>query len=213
MASSTREEIDTYLEKLLCLQYEASDFIKHKLTKGELREKFLINVVKDEFPNILLGNGILTKGKWQSSQGDFLHLNQNGRIGSLNSYDVIDCKMFMEIKSKATKGEFDLLEQHALEIKDKNSNIKVGMFCYSTSAKEITVLKNQGFKYDKTILAYDMYNRKQDRWPDIDFLYCLNYRKDVDSSSYFVYRENTGNKLLFKDSPVINYFMNMLREI
>lgn len=213
MASSSREEIDTYLERLLLLQYEASDFIKHKLTKGELREKFLMNMVRDEFPNILLGNGILTKGKWQSSQGDFLHLSQNGRIGSLNSYDAIDCKMFMEIKSKAKKREFDLLEQHALEIKAQNSSIKVGMFCYSTSAKELTVLKNQGFKYDKTILAYDMYDGKHDQCPNIDFLYCLNYNDEGDSLSYFVYRESTGNKLLFKDSPVINYFFNMLRQI
>ena len=106
-----------------------------------------------------------------------------------------------------------MLEKHALEIKTQNSSIKVGMFCYSTSAKEVTVLKNQGFIFDRTILSYDAYDNKHDHCPNIDFIYCLNHSDESDSSSYFVYRENTGNKLLFKNSPVINCFINMLREI
>ena len=213
MITSSREEIDRYLEKLLLLQYEASDFIEHNVTKGELREKFLMNIVKEEFPNILLGNGILTKEKWQSSQGDFLHLNRTSRMGPLHTYDAIDCKMFMEIKSKATKNEFDLLEKHALEIKDKNNTIKVGMFCYSTKAKERSVLKNQGFNFDKNILAYDIHDKKQDQCPNIDFTYCLNGNEENDNFSYFIFREANGNKLLFQDSPVIKRFLNMLREI
>lgn len=35
-----REDIDNYNEQMLKLQFKASDNIQHKLTQGELREKF-----------------------------------------------------------------------------------------------------------------------------------------------------------------------------
>lgn len=36
-----RNEIDSYLQNLLALQFKASSGISHNLTKGELREKFV----------------------------------------------------------------------------------------------------------------------------------------------------------------------------
>ena len=36
-----RIDIDNYNEKMFKLQFEASEDIEHKLTRGELREKFL----------------------------------------------------------------------------------------------------------------------------------------------------------------------------
>ena len=39
-------EFDLYSENLLMAQYEVSDIISHELTKGEIREDFLISVLK-----------------------------------------------------------------------------------------------------------------------------------------------------------------------
>ena len=93
-----------------------SNNISHRLTKGELREKFIRRVVQDEFPNLLLKSGILCEGTWQSTQGDFLWLRDGARIGNLDLYDLKDCLMFMEIKSQATAKELRAINDMQLFI-------------------------------------------------------------------------------------------------
>ena len=84
-----REEIDLYLQDILKMQHMVSDNISHRLTKGELREKFIRRLVQDEFPTLLLKSGILCADTWQSTQGDFLWLKDGARVGNLNLY--ADC--------------------------------------------------------------------------------------------------------------------------
>lgn len=57
-----RDEVDLYIQEVLKMQYMVSNNISHRLTKGELREKFIRRVVQDEFPNLLLKSGILCEG-------------------------------------------------------------------------------------------------------------------------------------------------------
>lgn len=205
----SRDVIDEYLEKLLKLQFEASETISHKLTKGELREKFIVNMVHNEFPNVTLRNGVLSADNWQSSQADFLLLKDNSRAGMVPVYDVNDCILFMEIKSLAKKREFACLEMHAKEIKEKNTDLLVGIFCYSTIAKENTVLKQFGFKYDSHLMSYDAYNAKMDEYPHVDFIYSLNINND--GEPFFVISDINSNRTLYKQSPVIKYFFNMFK--
>jgi len=207
----SRDLIDEYLEKLLVLQYKASEMIVHKLTRGELREKFLMNIVREEFPKITLSDGIISKGRWQSSQGDFFRLTDNARVGTMKVYDANDCMLFMEIKSKAKKNEFVQMEKHASEIKQKNCKICVGMFCYSTVAMQETVLKQFGFKYDSSIMGYNGYDSRIDEYPNIDFIYSLGVIGKDDNRSYFVIKDISENKTLYQDFPVIKYFFNMFR--
>ena len=78
--ANLRNEIDSYLQNLLALQFKASSGISHNLTKGELREKFVKQVVNSQYPNVQLKSGILTHDDWQSSQGDFIWLKANARV-------------------------------------------------------------------------------------------------------------------------------------
>lgn len=206
---SVRTQIDTYLQEMLKMQFRVSDFIEHKVTKGELREKFIHQMVLSQFPNIIVKSGILCSGNWQSSQGDFIWLNNNARVGDINVYDLNDCKMFMEIKSCAKASELNAINDTARNIKDKrlsDSIILVGMFCYSTTAKEKTILRKFGFKYDKDIDAYTDYTVQYDVMKNVDFLFSLNIEQECNSSPYFIIRDYMGNCTLYKNNPVIQYF-------
>lgn len=213
---SIREEIDLYLQDILKMQYMVSDDISHRLTKGELREKFIRRLVQDEFPNLLLKSGILCADAWQSTQGDFLWLKDGARVGNLDLYDLDDCRMFMEIKSSATAAELRAIDETASNLKQRYTSeppIKVGMFCYSTSANEKTVLRKLGFTYDRDIEGYNAYDQSKDSMRNVDFLFSLNISDEPDESMfpYLVVRDYSGSCVLYKDNPVIRYFLNYFR--
>lgn len=211
---SLQKQIDTYLQKLLELQFNVSEPIKHKPTKGKLREDFIHQMVLKEFPKLILKSGILCSQDWQSTQADFLWLKDNARIGNLDSYELNDCKLFMEIKSCATAAELRAIEYTAKLLKTKYSKqslMRIGMFCYSTKAKEKTVLKKFGFSYDREIEGYDTYQSNFDEMKHVDFLYSLNIGDENSSEPYFVIRDCFGSCTLYKDNPVIRYFFNFFR--
>ena len=211
-----RDEVDLYIQEVLKMQYMDSNNISHRLTKGELREKFIRRVVQDEFPNLLLKSGILCEGTWQSTQGDFLWLRDGARIGNLDLYDLKDCLMFMEIKSQATAKELRAINDTAKNLKQRYTGdfpIKVGMFCYGTVVNAMTVLRKFGFTYDKEIDGYNAYAKSKDVMPNVDFIFSLNIVDDPDelTSAYLVARDFSGNCSLYIDNPVIRYFFNYFR--
>ncbi len=211
-----RDEVDLYIQEVLKMQYMVSNNISHRLTKGELREKFIRRVVQDEFPNLLLKSGILCEGTWQSTQGDFLWLRDGARIGNLDLYDLKDCLMFMEIKSQATAKELRAINDTAKNLKQRYTGdfpIKVGMFCYGTVVNAMTVLRKFGFTYDKEIDGYNAYAKSKDVMPNVDFIFSLNIVDDPDelTSAYLVARDFSGNCSLYIDNPVIRYFFNYFR--
>lgn len=207
-----RTDIDNYNEKMLKLQFEASENIEHRLTKGELREKFLKRFFSEELEGLNIKNGILVVGDWQSSQGDFIVLKKDARIGNMEVYDAEDCQLFMEIKSRATKAEFDELQLHAQEIKSKNDSIIVGMFSYATKAKRKTVISKYGFEYDEEIDMFGAYDSHLDQYPDVDFYYNLNidYEKEGEAP-YCIIKNADGEKILFLQPPVIGNLINIFR--
>ncbi|MBQ8860664.1 MAG: hypothetical protein IJ015_04970 [Ruminococcus sp.] len=212
-----KQEMDLYLQELLKLQFKASKGISHNVTKGTLREKFIKQTVLGQYPKLLLKSGILIDEEWQSSQVDFIWLYDNARVGNFNLYEINDCKMFMEIKSKATHAEMLQLNQVAEEIhrrakvQNQNNRIIVGMFCYSTDALSKTVLKKFGFKYDKDLQGFESYNSQKDIFKEIDFIISLNISDDGNSSPYMVARDLYGNCTLYVDNPVIQYFLNYFK--
>lgn len=193
-----------------------SSNISHRLTKGELREKFIRRLVQDEFPDLLLKSGILCAGTWQSTQGDFIWLREGARIGNLSLYDLEDCRMFMEIKSQATAAELRAINTTADNLKQRyigEQPIIVGIFCYSTSANEKTILRKFGFTYDKEIEGYNLYSPSTDIMRNVDFLFSLNLVGDQNelASPYLIVRDYSGSCSLYKDNPVIRYFFNYFR--
>ena len=215
--ANLRNEIDLYLQNLLALQFTASKNISHALTKGELREKFVKQVILSQYPNLLLTSGILIDGEWQSTQCDFIWLKENARVGNFNLYELGDCNLFMEIKSAATHGELVHLNNIAEEIHtrskaiDENLRIIVGMFCYTTEATEKTVLKKFGFKYDNDLEGYSAYNSSKDVFKNIDFIISLNITEDGTPMSYMVIRDIYGGCVLYNNNPIINNLFNYFK--
>ncbi len=52
-------EYNSYREELLQAQYKVSDSVCHNLSKGEIREDFLIEMIGGDFPNFRISSGVL----------------------------------------------------------------------------------------------------------------------------------------------------------
>lgn len=207
-------QVNIYLQEMLKMQFQVSDIINHKPTKGQLREKFIHRMVIEEFPWLRLESGILYCGDWQSTQADFLWLTNTARIGNCKMYNLNECKMFMEIKSCAKAPEFRAINKTAEQLKKRHSTkfpIRVGMFCYSTNATEQTVLKKFGFSYDRELEGYRTYQSHLDQMKNVDFMFSLNMGDDDSLSPYFVIRDYMGECTLYKNNPVIQLFFNLFR--
>ena len=179
---------------------------------GELREAFIKRIICDEFESICLHKGILEVGNWQSPEIDFIWLKPNARVSGFRVFDGNDCRLHMEIKSTAKKEEFGYLNKYSGEIKQRcpENNIKSGMFCYSTQSNRKSVLKDFGFKYDSSIKAFKTYNKEQDVYPNIDFVFGLDLQSSI-KRPYFVMRDFYGDNGLFLNEPVIDYFLDLFK--
>ncbi len=205
-----KEQINLYFQRLLKLQFELSDLISHKVTKGKLREEFIKNVIHKIYPDLKLSSGILYDKHWQSSECDFIWLIKDAQMGTEKLYRLNDTLMFMEIKSCTKSSEFQKLNQTAFKIKthsSKKSNILVGIFCYSTKSQQQTVCRHFGINYDKEIKGYEKYNRDLDKYKNIDFCLCLNC-KDKNDTAYYITRDISRNCILYIRNPVLELFLN-----
>ncbi|WKK69666.1 hypothetical protein Q0G00_03320 [Brochothrix thermosphacta] len=202
------EEQHAYYERLLSLQFMASEQIKHGVTKGTLRENFIKEWFQTVLPSYEALEGILSKGSWQSTQGDFIKLRPNS-IQLNKIYQVEDCLIFMEIKSNATRKHFEYLNTIATELKRKNDEILVGIFCYTTSSSKKTIFKNFGIYYDKTIDAFNNHNIELDLFPEIDYCFSLNVDKKnyINPKAYFLNREKG------KETKVLLLFLKVNTEL
>ncbi|GAB1402222.1 hypothetical protein MASR1M68_11330 [Elusimicrobiota bacterium] len=209
-----KNQINLYFQRLLKLQFDLSKDITHQLTKGEIRENFIKNIIKSDFPALNITRGILHKGKWQSKQADFILLSPSANMGTINLYNLDDALMFMEIKSCAKSSEFKKLNKTAQNIKSRcleGHKILVGIFCYSTKLQQQTVCKNFGLNYDNEIKGYDKYNKNLDKYKNIDFCLCLNC-KDEDDTVYYIMRDISKNCTLYIKNPVIEFFLNNFKK-
>jgi hypothetical protein len=211
MPITPRKETDTYLEKLLALQHEASAWISHKPTKGELREKFLIQVILNEFPKLKrqLERGVVEEKVGSHRQNDIIWIKSTGRVGQLAFFDLADCNMIIEVKSIATASDMRKLEESSSLYKDARQ-LKTGIFCYSTDASRETVIKKFGFQYDKELDLFSAYNPNKDLFPSVDFIFSLDIAPK-ESKPYFIIKGNDKTNTLFLESPVITYFLNLFR--
>ncbi len=210
-----REQVDTYYQKLLILQFEASDDIKHNPTKGSMREEFIKGLIEGNFPDIKLGRGILTKNNWQSTQIDFFKLKPNARInciGGQNITELDDCLLFMEIKTDATSKEFKELETVSTKIKELNPNIVCGIFCYNISLAPQTILKRFGFTYQKPPLDFYVLSGDEVEYPHIDFVFTLEAKK-ADQLPYLIVKDISGEYTVLKNNPVIKDFLNLFKDL
>lgn len=202
-----RIEIDSYLQHLLALQYHASSFFQHKPTKGDLREDFIKRLICKEY-NIQLEKGILSHQEWQSSQIDCILLQPGARRGDLSCFDVADVKVCMEIKSCASTQEIKNLNDISANLKQRNNQIKVGMFAYTTRIQSKNIFKKFGILFDEELQSFNAYQHTKDLYPNIDFLFVLEAELNQEGkSAYYIMRGSNNQRIWFLQNPVISSFL------
>lgn len=210
-----REQVDLYYQNLLKLQFEASDDISHNPTKGSMREEFIKGLIEGSFPQIKLGKGLLTKGKWQSTQIDLLKFKPNARadtIGGQNLVEIDDCMIVMEIKSNGRTKELQEFEEVAKKVKEFSPSVTCGVFCYNIDLMPQTLLERFGFKYEKLPLDFYIQSGLPIQYPHIDFVFTLEAKKD-DVEQYLIIKNIDGEFDIVKNNPVIKYFLNIFKDI
>lgn len=212
------DEFDEYIEKLLLVQFDASEIIKHNLTKGEVREDFLKEEVSKQFAHICYHKGFIVDNEkeYQSGQLDIIITGHDARArkyGEQSMVDIKDTKIVLEVKSCANTQDLRKLERVAKELKllSDEPSLKVGMYCYLYSIKEENMLKKFGFKYDKDIKGYFEDKSLKYEFENIDFILALDNREDETDKSraFFIIKDVFSNRyVLNKTEPVSkNFFM------
>lgn len=221
------QEKDRYYEKLLALQYEASSFISHNPTKGELREEFIRRVLVDEFVHLkdYLRRGIIQQKPNEHRQHDLVWLSEGAR-GGMGMFDVRDCKLIIEVKSTVKTSDiiaFDALSRYYKESCVSRKGLRTGLFCYASQTSKENVLEQFGCQFipdeDDNYDANEddpIYFPERDAVRSIDFIYCLNV-DDEYVNPYFIINnaviggDMTRARSLFHKGTVITYFMNEFR--
>lgn len=173
-----------YSQNLLLAQHEVSEIIKHNLTRGEVREDFIIQYLNKSIQGCegFLKRGFINLGKEeQSGQADILLVKQFAELIDLgNRGNVIvnpeDCLMMVEVKSTLTGTYLHELNAEAQRIKTVNPNIICGMFAYKSEMEKRTIMKRCGHDYDTDTKTY--FDSKKEPspifYPFIDFVLLLD---------------------------------------
>jgi len=213
------EKYDEYLEKLLLLQFDASQIFEHNATKGSVREGFIKQIINSLFANIKLYRGFVVCDEFQSSQLDIIAVssNSNPKIRPLGSdilIDIEDVKIIVEVKSKAKTSELLALNLLAENLKrlDGYIDTKIGMFMYDYEIKKKTMLKKFGFRYDSDLDSY--LDELEVEYKNIDFIISLDPSTNSNAldKSFFLIRDITTNRfVLYKKPPMSKYFFDLFK--
>ncbi len=186
-----------YCQQLLIAQYKISEIISHKLTRGEMREDFLIEILKNKFsPAPCFYKGMLTDNSIQSNQIDILLSQHNVEVSKLGTQIFIhpkDCLMVIEVKSNATGRDLKKFNKNIKKIHRMNSDTYplCGMFCYNVNLTKKTILKRFGFDYDKETDTFFQSGRLP-LYNELDFFISIQkekeiyLRKDTDQDKFIV---------------------------
>lgn len=178
------EQYYHYSQNLLLAQHEVSEIIKHTLTRGEVREDFIIQYLTKSIQNCqaFLKRGFINLGDIdQSGQADILLVKEFAEIIDLgNRGNVIvnpeDCLMMVEVKSTLTGSYLNELNIEAQRIKAANPNIVCGMFAYKSELEKKTIMTRCGYDFDSDTRTYFDSVREPSPiyYPYIDFILLLD---------------------------------------
>ncbi|QOR36358.1 hypothetical protein IMX26_05970 [Clostridium sp. 'deep sea'] len=217
------DKYNDYIERLLLVQYNASEIINHKLTRGEIREEFLKDQVIKRFKALDFRKGVIIdddKG-YQSSQLDIIVTKENAPNEVFGSHSIVDIKyaeIVLEVKSCADTCDLKKLNQIANEMKKLNNSfgLKVGLFCYSYKIQKRNMLKKFGYRYDDYLDSYILDKSLPQHYPNIDFVLALDVKKidRYSNNDFFIIKDIPSDKfILFEDEPVSKHFFNMFKNI
>ena len=178
------EQYHHYSQNLLLAQHEVSEIIKHNLTRGEVREDFIIQYLNKSIQNCeaYLKRGFINLGEEeQSGQADILLVKNFAELIDLgNRGNVIvnpeDCLMMVEVKSTLTGTYLNELNVEAQRIKAANPDIVCGMFAYKSELEKKTIMKRCGYDFDSDTKTYfdSVKEPSPIFYPYIDFILLLD---------------------------------------
>lgn len=225
------DKYDEYQEKLLQAQFNISEIIDHKLTRGEIREDFLKELLKSRVPFEVIRKGIVCNDTAQSGQCDILFQakdSQHRNLGYHALVDIEDCKLVLEVKSDATGGNLKDFNTKAGVIKSLGRNKPLcGIFCYRISLLERTILERFGYKYNPSIDS-SVWNEKLNLiYPNIDFVVAIHEEEIqmgdgsiyMDTKKIFIERNLTAARrsdpifLFTNKPPILKDFFNLLKAL
>lgn len=178
------EQYHHYSQNLLLAQHEVSEIIKHSLTKGEVREDFIIqyltNSINDCGP--YLKRGFINLGQEEhSGQADILLIKKYAEVIPLGSRGNIvvnpqDCLMVVEVKSTMTGTYLNDFNTEAKRIKDANPDVICGMLAYKSDLEKKTIMNRCGYDYNSETKIY--LDSKDEplpiHYPYVDFVLLLD---------------------------------------
>lgn len=203
------DEFHKYTENLIQAQYEVSEIIQHELTKGEVREEFVMDTIQRGFGNeINLKRGFLQVGYEQSNQMDILLLKQNAPVANIGNQTIVqpeNCLLVLEVKGNATGND---IKEYNKKIETMKAMQAVsyplfGIFCYKIKLTERTILNRFGFSYDSfTGSFYDEYKPEDSiagravEYPNIDFLISIEIDEEGNTKQYYLRKDNTTGRYI-----------------
>lgn len=203
------EQYHNYSQNLLLAQHEVSEIIRHNLTRGEVREDFIIQYLTKTITdcNNYIKRGFINLGeKEQSGQADILLIKkfaENIDLGSRGNVVVNpeDCLMVIEVKSTVTGTYLNDFNIEAKRIKEANSKIVCGMFAYKADLEKKTIMNRCGHDYDlETDTYYDSKIEPLPTWyPYIDFILLLDKLENIEPNDDL---ELQGNNQLFLQKAI-----------
>jgi hypothetical protein len=203
------DEFHKYTENLIQAQYVVSEIIKHELTKGEIREEFVMETIQKGFGNIInLKRGFLQVNNQQSNQMDILLIKHNALVANIGSQIVVspeNCLMVLEVKGNATGNDIKEYNDKIEIIKAMNANSHplCGIFCYKIKLVEKTILKRFGYSYDaETNSFFDEYNVHNNIpglpviYPNIDFLISIEIDEYGNGKQLYLRKDETNGRYI-----------------
>ncbi len=222
------DEFNKYTENLIQAQYVVSEIIKHELTKGEVREEFVMDAIQRGFANeINLKRGFLQFGDEQSNQMDILLLKQNAPVANIGNQTIVqpeNCLLVLEVKGNATGNDLKEYNEkiEVMKAMQADSYPIFGVFCYRIKLVEKTILKRFGFTYDNFSGSfYDEYKTDENNpdnnnpglaveYPNIDFLISIENDEEMNAKQYYLRKdEATGRYIKSVEYPVLKNLFSL----
>ena len=229
----TFEQYHSYSQNLLLAQHEVSEIIKHSLTRGEVREDFIIDYLNKSIQNCnehLKRGFINLSGDEQSGQADILLVKKFAETISFgNRGNVIvnpeDCLMVIEVKSTMTGTYLNEFNTESKRIKELNQNIVCGMFAYKADLEKKTIMNRCGYDFDSETKTYfDSVNEPLPTWyPFIDFILLLDKleenteEEDLELQGHnqlYIHKATDGERYFVGTfNPVVRNLVGLVRSL
>jgi hypothetical protein len=223
------KEYFTYTSKLLNAQSDVAEVIQHMPTRGAVREYFIKDIIEKHFKgaNLEILRGVVyLDNEVNEGQIDLILPYRTAINASftpeLIAYNAEDCKIILEVKTKADSADFKAFNNRAKLIKTNclDKQPLCGMFCYKINLLKTTILERFGYEYDVVNLMYIQNDGIVIDYPFIDFVVCIDQEEFDDhtnTTQFFIRKDSsefsTGTYDLSENFPSVEDFIKMIKGV